>query len=458
MEILSDSLALSRLQFALTAMFHILWPVLTIGLSLFLVVIEVWWVRSGDPLYFRHARFWSRLLLLNFSVGVVSGIPLQFEFGTNWAPFAIAVGDYFGNVLGFEAAMAFMLEAAFIGIMVFGWRRVAPMIHLLATSMVALGASLSAFWIMVASAWMQTPAGVHFAEGRVVVDSYAEAIFNPAMLTSVTHMWVASIETSLFVIGGISAWCLLRRRHGEFFAHSFRLAAIGSLIVAPAQILLGDASGLVVAQHQPAKLAAIEAHWRTNPPGEGAPWVVLALPNVAAQRNDWSLTIPDGLSLLVTQSRTGSVNGLADFPREDQPPVWLPFYAFRVMVAIGFALFGLALWSAWAWWRARRGAPALHERPLLLRAWVAGIPLGYVAIEAGWLTREVGRQPWVVEGFVRTAEAASALPAGTVLATLVVYAAIYAALFVAFFIFAGRLVQRGPDLAEPLPAQSGARS
>ena len=455
MDLISDSLALSRLQFAFTAMFHILWPVLTIGLSLFLVLVEALWVRTGDPMYYRQARFWSKLLLLNFGVGVVSGIPLEFEFGTHWSPFAVAAGDFFGNILGFEGAMAFMLEAGFIGIMVFGWKRVAPGIHLFATAMVAFGASLSAFWIMVANAWMQTPTGVHFADGRVVVDSYFDAIFNPAMLTSVTHMWFACLETSLFVIGGISAWYLLKRRHAEFYARSFRITVIAALLVTPVQILVGDASGIVMAQHQPAKLAAAEAHWRTNPPGEGAPWVLLAWPNPQAQRNDWAVEIPNALSLIVTHSLTGQVKGLTDFPRLNQPPVLLPFYALRIMVAIGMALLGLALWSGWAWWRARRTAVALHERRALLRAWVAAVPLGYVAVEMGWVTREVGRQPWVVEGLVRTADAASALPAGTVLATLVAYLVIYFAVLAGFLVFARGIILRGPDLDEPVPARRG---
>lgn len=457
MELATDSLLLSRLLFALTAMFHILWPVLTIGLSLFLVLVEAWWVYQGDPRYYRQARFWSKLLLLNFGLGVVSGIPLQFEFGTNWAPFSIMAGDFFGNILGFEAAMAFMLEAGFIGIMMFGWQRVAPGIHLFATGMVALGASLSAFWIMVASAWMQTPDGVHIADGHLVVDSYFDAIFNPATVTSVTHKWFACLTTSLLVVGGVSAWYLLRRRHTAFFALSFRLAVAAVLVVTPLQIFLGDLSGLVMAQHQPAKLAAIEGHWQTNPAGTGASWVVLAWPNRAEQRNDWALEIPDLLSWLVAHTRTGTVKGLSDFPRADQPPVWLPFYAFRLMVLIGFALFGLALWSGWAWVRARRGGPALADNRPLLRAWLWSIPLGYIAVEMGWLTREVGRQPWVVQGLIRTADSASALPAATVFTSLIGYALVYLVLLAAFLVFAVRIFQRGPDLAEPAPPRQGSR-
>jgi cytochrome d ubiquinol oxidase subunit I len=443
-----DHIILSRAQFAFTALFHILWPVLTVGLSLFLVVVETLWIRTGDAQYYHHARFWGRLLLLNFGIGVVSGIPLEFQFGTNWSGFAVVSGDFMGNILGFEAAMAFMLEAGFIGIMMFGWQRVAPGIHLFATLMVAVGASLSAFWIMAASAWMQTPAGVHLEGGRLVVDSYFDAIFSPAMPASVAHMWFACLETTLFVVGGISAWYLLQARHVEFFLKSFKLAALGAAIVTPVQIVLGDASGLVIAAHQPAKLAASEGHWETNLPGQGAPWALLAWPDPAAQRNRWAIELPSGLSLLATHSLTGRVPGLKEFPRADQPPVLVPFYALRIMVAIGFWLLLLTAWTLWVW---RRGGALQRERRLL-GFWVASLPLGYLAVEMGWLLREVGRQPWVVQGLLRTGEAASALPAETVGASLLAYVVIYGTLLTVFLVYARRLVRRGPDLSAPVPA------
>lgn len=451
MDLTFDTVTLSRLQFALTAMFHILWPILTIGLSLFLVLLEVLWLKTRDADYYRHARFWSKLLILNFGVGVVSGIPLEFEFGTNWAPFSIVAGDFVGNILGFEGAMAFMLEAGFLGVMLFGWKRVPAGIHLFATSMVALGASLSAFWIMVANGWMQTPAGVHFENGIMTVDSYAAAIFNPAMPTSVLHMWFACMETSLFVIGGISAWYLLRQRHSAFFLKSFKLAIMAAVVVTPLQILIGDAGGRVIAEHQPAKLAAIEGHWQTNPPGEGAAWALLAWPDVANQRNDWSIEIPNVLSLITTHSLTGRVPGLREFPVADQPPVWMPFYAFRLMVAAGIALAGLMLWSVWRWRHGTFTATGIGSERSLLRAWIAAIPMAYLAVEMGWVTREVGRQPWIIYGMMRTEDAASALPPGAVATSLALYAIIYALLFVVFIIFAARLIQRGPNLDIPLP-------
>jgi len=443
-----DAVILSRLQFALTAMFHILWPVLTIGLSCFLVITEALWLKTGDDDYFHHARFWSRLLVLNFAVGVVSGLPLEFEFGTNWAPFAAASGDFFGNILGFEGAMAFMLEAGFIGIMTLGWQRVPRGVHFFATCMVALGASLSAFWILVANSWMQMPLGGHMEGGHFVVDDFGRAVFNTGSLLSVAHMWIACLETGLFVIGGISAWYLLRARDTAFFMKSFKLALLAATVVAPLQIWLGDSSGRWVFANQPVKGAALEGHWQTNGPGQGAAWAVLAWPDKAAQKNDWALSVPDLLSLLATHSFHGQVAGLDTVPREEQPPALpLIFYAFRIMVAIGFWFLFLTVWTLWYWAAGRLTAGRITAHRRLLRAWVVSVPLGYLAVESGWLVREVGRQPWIIYGWLKTSDAASALPAATVGASLVLFALVYTALFVMFLALARRLLREGPDLS-----------
>ncbi len=450
-----DHLFLSRLQFALTTGFHIIWPLLSIGLSIFLVGLEALWLRTGDVAYYHHCRFWGRLFLLNFAVGVASGVPLEFQFGTNWARFSAATGGFFGNILGFEATMAFMLEAAFLGIMLFGWLRVSRGLHFFATCMVTAGASLSAFWIMVANSWMQTPAGGSFVDGRYQVTDYWQAIFNPDMPWAVTHMWVACLETTLFVVGGISAWYLWKKRHTAFFAKSFKMAFGAAVLIAPLQVWLGDSSGRAIAVTQPAKVAALESHWHTNPPGQGAPWKPLAWPNAAKQDNDWALEVPYGLSLLLTHSLTGRVQGLRDFPREDQPPVFIPFYSFRIMMAVGFFLAFLMLWTLWAWRRGRLGPEVLPEQKWLLGAWMAAAPLGYLAVETGWITREVGRQPWVIYGLLRTAAASSPLPAGTVAASLAAYLAIYTVLFLVFLVFARQLLIKGPDLAAVPPARPG---
>ena len=452
MEILQDPVILSRLQFSITAMFHILWPLTTVGISLILVIFEWLWLKTGDIDNYRHARFWAKLFLLNFSMGVISGLPLEFEFGTNWSRFSMVTGEFFGNVLGYEGAMAFMLEAGFLGIMLFGWKRVPPAIHLLATSMVALGASFSAFWILVANSWMQTPAGIHMENNRVVVDSYFEAIFNKNMPWGVLHMWFACLATSLFVIGGLSARYILKRRNTDFFLKSFKLALIGAIFVAPIQISLGHGSGRQVFAHQPAKGAAIEAHWNTNQEGKGAAWNLLSWPNETDQKNDWAISIPNGLSILATGDRHGQVPGLKSFPKADQPSaIPLIFYSFRVMVVIGLAFLGLMLWTLIAWLKGQLSSELICNNRLLLRAWIASIPLGYVATECGWIVREVGRQPWVIYGLLRTRDAASTLPMSVVAVSLLVFIVVYSMLFILFLIFAARIIRKGPDLTMMSP-------
>jgi len=449
---INDIVNLSRGQFAMTAIFHILWPILTISLSAFLVLVEALWLRTRDLMYYRHARFWAKLLVLNFVVGVVSGIPMEFQFGTNWAGFSRYAGEFVGNILGFEGTMAFMLEAGFIGVMLYGWGRVPRGVHMFATSMVAFGSSLSAFWIMVANSWMQTPAGVTVQDGRLVVSDYMAAIFNPDMVWGVAHMWVAAMETGAFVIAGISAFYLYRRLHADFFLRSFKLALMALLVIAPLQIWLGDSSGFDVFRNQPAKGAAIEGYWHTNPPGTGASWALLAWPNQAQQKNDWALELPNMLSVLGTHSLTGKVTGLADIPRADQPPM-LPmlFYAFRVMAGIGVWFMVLAFWTAWIWRKTRgRLHEVVRQRKLLL-AWVFSIPLPYIAVESGWIVREVGRQPWVVYGLLRTRDAATLLPAGTIATSMAMFAIFYAALIATFALFAYKWLKKGPDLTAVPP-------
>ena len=447
MEILQDPVLLSRLQFSVTAMFHILWPLTTVGLSLILVVFEWLWLKTSDVDNYRHARFWAKLFLLNFSVGVISGIPLQFEFGTNWSRFSMVTGEFFGNILGYEAAMAFMLEAGFLGIMLFGWQRVPPAIHLLATCMVALGASLSAFWILVANSWMQTPSGIHLENNRVVVDSYFEAIFNKNMPWGVLHMWFACLATSLFVIGGLSAWYILQRRNTDFFLKSFKIALIGVIFVVPIQLSLGHGSGREVFANQPAKGAAIEAHWTTNEEGEGATWNLLTWPNTTEQKNAWAISIPNGLSVLATGDLHGQVRGLKSFPKADQPSaIALIFYSFRMMVAIGIFFLGLMLWTLFTWLKGQLSSENICNHPLLLRTWIASIPLGYLATECGWIVREVGRQPWVIYGLLRTRDAASTLPVSVVAVSLLTFVVIYSILFILFLVFAARIIRKGPDL------------
>ncbi|HEX3636024.1 MAG TPA: cytochrome ubiquinol oxidase subunit I [Paraburkholderia sp.] len=454
-----EALHLARGQFAMTAIFHILWPILTISLSAFLLVVEILWVRTSEVVWYRHARFWSKLLVLNFAVGVVTGIPMEFQFGTNWGPFSQFTGQFVGNILGFEGAMAFMLEAGFVGIMMLGWGRVPKGVHLFATSMVALGSSISAFWIMVTNSWMQTPAGIAIVDGKVVVTDYVKAIFNPDMVWGVSHMWFAALETGLVVVAGLSAYYLLKRRNPEFFVRSFKLALLLLVFVAPVQIWLGDSSGVDVFATQPAKGAAIEGHWQTNAPGTGASWSLLAWPDKAKQRNDWSIEVPGLLSVLGTHSLHGQVKGLADIPVADQPPLLpLLYYTFRAMAGIGFLFMVLAFWTAFALRKARGRLDALLAQRKLLLAWVLAIPLPYVAVECGWIVREVGRQPWVVYGLLRTEHAASAISPIAITGSMVMFAVFYVVLLSSFFYFARRWLKNGPDVTLAPPAEPSQHS
>lgn len=446
-----NPLWLSRLQFAVTTLFHILWPLMSIGLSLFMLFNEIAWLRTGEKIYYVHCRFWGKLFLLGFGIGVASGLPLEFQFGTNWARFSHASGGFFGNILGFEAAMAFMLEAAFLGISVFGWNRVGPRVHAFATAMVTVGASLSAFWIMDANAWMQTPTGVSLERGSIVVNDYYAALFNPALVYSFTHMWTACIETTLFFIAGISAWCILRDRNRPFFLKSFKMAVVAAIIVTPLQIYLGDLSGRGVAKYQPAKAAAMESHWRTNGPGEGAAWAVVAWPDAQRDGNVWEVRIPYMLSLLATHKPTGRVEGLEAFAPADRPPIVIPFYAFRIMFLIGLVMFGLMVWAVWGWRRGWLAPEQIERHRWFWKIWGWAIPLGFIAAQMGWATREVGRQPWIIYNVMRTSQGVSNLTAMPPAATLVAYTGIYLLLLVIFVVFVARIIRKGPNMDQALP-------
>jgi cytochrome bd ubiquinol oxidase subunit I len=458
MDLLSNTVALSRMQFALTAIFHMLFPVLTTGMGIYLVVVEGLWIKTRNPDYYHHARFWSKLYVLNFGIGVATGLPMEFQFGTNWAPFSEVTGDFFGSVLGFEASMAFMLEAGFLGIMLFGWERVNPIIHFVATIMVAFGANLSTFWILVANSWLQTPTGGEIVNGKFVVQDYFQAMFNPFMLNSVLHMFFATLETSLFVIGGISAWYLLNDRHAAFFTKSLKIVLAAAIAVAPLQIYIGHLSAEQVYHYQPTKLAAMEAQWETTPAGEPAGWNVLAIPNEAAGKNDWAITVPNALGFVLEfkQKLSAPVYGLNEWQPQDRPRmVGLIYYAFRIMIGIGFFFAALMLWSGLQWLRGKLSPAAITEQKWLLRAWLFSAPLGYIAVESGWIVRCVGRQPWVMYGKLRTADAASHLPAGEVLGSLIGFATIYTVLLTAALYFGSRIIRQGPNLDLPVPHTNG---
>lgn len=457
-----DVLTLSRFQFGDTAAFHILWPLLSIGLALFMLVLESAWLYTRDERYYRQTKFWSKIFVLTFGIGVATGIPLEFEFGTNWATFSNAAGDFFGNILGFESTVAFALEAGFLGIFVFGWNRVGKWTHLFSNAMVGLGATLSGFWIMVANSWMQVPVGVTYTGGKLVVTDYMVALFNPESLVSFFHMQIACVETSLFFVGGISAAVLLTRgasaEHKTFFLHSFKFALGLAIFVAPLQIFVGDVSGQAVATYQPEKLAALELHYKTNPPGKGAPWSIIAWPKADNSGNLFEVNVPNGLSLITTHSMTGTVRGSDEFKKADIPtPVEsvLTFYSFRIMLATGVAMFLLMLWGAWYWWRGKLTVAGVLKHRWFWRLWMFSIPLGFIATEAGWMVREIGRQPWVVYHLMRVSEGLSPnLSAGVVGTTLALFTLMYIAFGALFIYFTYRIVKNGPDLVTPV-SQAG---
>jgi cytochrome d ubiquinol oxidase subunit I len=440
-----DALFLSRIQFAVTTLFHILFPVLTIGLSFYLVVIEFLWLKTRQELYYRIYRFWARIFAINFGVGVVSGVVLEFEFGTNFSQFSQMVANVFSPLLAFEVMTAFFLEAGFLGIMLFGWQRVSKGIHFLATCLVALGSILSAFWILAANSWMHTPAGYELVNGKFMVRDFTAAIFNPSTLTRVGHMVMASFETSAFVVAGISAYYLLKGKYVDFARRSLGIALVMAGCFAPLQIFLGDRSGIGVFHHQPAKLAAMEAHWETNTAG-GAPYALIAIPSSKEEKNLFEISIPNGLSLLVTHSLNGRVQGLKEFPREDRPSVSALFWSFRIMVAVGFILLLVMAWAALLW---RQGK--LYHHRLFLSTLLIVHPLGFLATEFGWVTTEVGRQPWIVYNLVRTAEGVSPIPAGNVLWSLGLFLIILPVIGAIYFFYVLRTLQGGPDLSSPIP-------
>jgi cytochrome d ubiquinol oxidase subunit I len=440
-----DVVFLSRVQFAFTTAFHILFPTLTIGLALYLLVVEFLWLRTRNELYYRMYRFWVKIFAINFAVGVVSGITLEFEFGTNFARFSQAVANVLAPLLAYEGMTAFFLEAGFLGIMLFGWKRVPPIVHFLATCLVTLGATLSAFWIMAANSWMQTPAGYEMVGGKFMVTNFAAAIFNPSLPTHLGHMLIASYETTAFAVAGISAYFLLKGKDVSFYRRSLALALAMAVLLAPLQVFVGDLKGLVVARHQPAKLAAMEAHWQTNTEG-GADFVVFAIPDMKEERNHLGVTLPNALSLLITHSWDGKVQGLKDFPPEDRPNSLVTFWSFRLMLAVGFLYLAVMLWAGLLWRRKR-----LFESRRFLSSLVVLQPLGFVATISGWVTAEVGRQPWVVYGLLRTVHGVSPIAAGNVLWSLAMFFTVFGVVGASYFYYILRTLRRGPDLSSPVP-------
>ncbi len=432
-----DPVILSRLQFAFTIGFHILFPSLTIGLAVFLTYVEARWLATGDTVWRDLYRFWVKIFALAFGMGVVTGIPMSFQFGTNWSEFSLNAGNVIGPLLGYEVLTAFFLEASFLGIMLFGWNRVGPRLHFVATLAVAVGTTLSAFWILSANSWMQTPQGYLInSDGVLEVESWWAVIFNPSFPYRLAHMLTATWLTTSFVIIAVSAWQVLKGRYRETALRALRTGVAAAAILAPLQAFIGDQHGLNTLKHQPIKVAAMEGNWEAGP---SKPLLLFAWPDEAAEENHFEIGIPHGASLILTHSFDGEIPGLKDVGPEDRPPVALVFFSFRVMVGLGLLMIAAA-WIAFAYRK------SLASRPTLLRGLTFMGPAGFIATIAGWTVTEVGRQPWIVHGLLRVDESISpGVASESVMMSLMLFAIVYSLIFAAFLYFVARLVNAGPE-------------
>ncbi|HZX72303.1 MAG TPA: cytochrome ubiquinol oxidase subunit I [Rhodanobacter sp.] len=432
---------LSRIQFGFVMSFHILFPAFTIGLASWLVFLEALWLRQRTEMLRDLYFFWMKIFAGSFGLGVVSGIVMSFQFGTNWAGLSTVAGNVLGPLLNYEVMTAFFLEATFFGVMLFGWNRVSHRTHFIATCMVALGTLTSSFWILAANSWMQTPQGYAMVDGVIHATDWWAAIFNPSFPTRLVHMVLACFLSTALVIGGVSAWYLLRGMWQDKARLMLRCALVFVAIVIPLQIIVGDMSGQVVREYQPAKLAAIEARWTTE---NNVPLTLFAWPDEKTQKNDYALDVPHLGSLILAHSWSGEVQGLQDFPVQDRPPVAPPFFSFRIMVGLGLLMLVLSVVGLWLWWRRR-----LFDSRWYLRCWMAMMPAGFIALLTGWYTAEIGRQPWVVYGVLRTIDAASPVPASSVLTSLIVYFVTYMILFGFGSWYLFKVLRSGPDAAPP---------
>lgn len=439
------ALDLARIQFGFTITFHIVFPAITIGLAAYLAVLEGLWLKKRDEVYKTLYHFWAKIFAVNFAMGVVSGLVMAYQFGTNWSYYSEFAGSITGPLLTYEVLTAFFLEAGFLGVMLFGWNKVGPRLHFFATLMVALGTLISATWIIASNSWMQTPQGHEIINGVVVPVDWIAVIFNPSFPYRLAHMVVAAfISTALFV-GASGAWHMLKGNRRTEVKKMFSMAMWSLLILAPLQVLIGDFHGLNTLKYQPAKLAAMEGHWE-NKPGESVPLILFGLPDMKAETTRYKVEIPVLGSLILTHTVDGQYPGLKEFAPEDRPNAAIVFWTFRVMVGLGFLMIALAVWSAWAHWRRR----PYHSRALSRFALWMG-PSGLIALLAGWYTTEIGRQPWVVYGLMRTADAVSDHSALTLSVTLVVLLIVYAGVFGMGIRYMLRLVKRGPDSTENPP-------
>ena len=437
-----DAFHLARIQFAFTVSFHIIFPAITIGLASFLAVLEGMWLKTRDHTYRDLYHFWSKIFAVNFGMGVVSGLVMAYQFGTNCSGFSEFAGSITGPLLTYAVLTAFFLEAGFLGVMLFGWNRVGPGLHFFATCMVALGTLISTFWILASNSWMHTPQGYIIQNGIVVPQDWFKIVFNPSFPYRLFHMSVAAFLASAFFVGSSAAWHLLKGNNNPAIRKMFSMALWMALIVAPIQAMIGDAHGLNTLEHQPAKIAAIEGHWE-NPPGEATPLILFGIPDMEQERTKYALEVPYLGSLILTHSLDKQVPALKSFPKEDRPNSTVIFWSFRVMVALGLLMITLGVVSLWLRFKGR-----LYEsRPFLWFALLMG-PSGLIAILAGWFTTEIGRQPWVVYGVQRTIDAVSAHGDMHMSISLLAFILVYSSVFGVGYHYMMRLIKQGPVTGE----------
>ena len=449
-----DALLFARIQFGFTISFHIIFPALTIGLASYLAVLEARWLYTGRQVYLDLYHFWLKIFAVAFGMGVVSGLVMAYQFGTNWSEFSRFAGGVTGPLLAYEVLTAFFLEAGFLGVMLFGLNRVGPGLHFVSTLAVAVGTLISATWILASNSWMHTPQGHEIIGGVVVPVDWLRVIFNPSFPYRLAHMVTAAFLATALVVGGSAAWHLLRGNANDPVRKMLSMAMWMVFFTAPLQLLIGDLHGLNTLEHQPAKIAAMEGHWE-NHPGEGVPLILFGIPDMAAETTHYKLQIPRLGSLVLTHSLDGTIAGLKDFPPQDRPNATIVFWTFRVMVGLGMLMIALGLLGLWL----RRGDRLYTSRPFLRMALWMG-PAGLVAILAGWFTTEIGRQPWIIQGLMRTADAVSPHGVGQVGLTLALFVLVYFVVFGAGTVYLLRLIADGPHVdegAEPSPGGPGQR-
>ncbi len=431
-----DATVLARIQFAFTITFHIIFPSFTIGLAAFIATLLLRWRITGEEHLHRLARFWTKIFAVSFAMGVVSGIVLSYQFGTNWSRFSEVAGNVVGPLMGYEVLTAFFLEASFLGIMLFGWNRVSPNLHVTAAVLVAVGTSISAFWILAANSWMQTPAGHEMIDGIAYPVDWLQIIFNPSFPYRFAHMFTACYLTTSLVVASVGARYLMANRYIKE-AKTMVYMGLGMVaVLAPLQLVIGDAHGLNTAKHQPAKVAAMEAHWDGSKPAD---LVLFAWPDAKAETNHFEIAIPNIASFIITHDVNGLFKGLKDFKPEDRPNVLWVFFAFRVMVGIGMLMIAIGAVGVYLCWRKR-----LFETGWYLKALSYAWPLGFIAIVAGWWVTETGRQPYLVYGILRTADAVSPVAFGAVLTSLILFVLVYSSVFSMGILYINKLIEKGP--------------